>query len=110
MDLGQSISFIGFTRNGETRFGQLKRQMPGISSKMLTERLRTLEKAEIIYRHQEPTVPPQVSYGLTKEGRELTTILDQLNTLAHNWEEEAQEEAGDLNRRGKTEKTILKIS
>ena len=56
-------------KNGETRFGQLKRQMPGISSKMLTERLRALEAAEIIFRHQESTVPPQVTYGLTTEGR-----------------------------------------
>lgn len=72
--------------NGETRFGQLKRQMPGISSKMLTERLRSLEKAEIIFRHQFPTIPPQVTYGLTTEGRELTTILDQINTLAGRWQ------------------------
>ncbi|MDH3504450.1 MAG: helix-turn-helix transcriptional regulator [Nitrospirota bacterium] len=72
--------------NGETRFGQLKRQMPGISSKMLTERLRSLEKAEIIFRHQALTVPPQVTYGLTTEGRELTTILDQINTVAYRWQ------------------------
>ncbi|MCA9458030.1 MAG: helix-turn-helix transcriptional regulator, partial [Nitrospira sp.] len=73
--------------NGETRFGELKRQMPGISSKMLTERLRSLEKAEIIFRHQAPTIPPQVTYGLTTEGRELTTILDQINTLAGRWQD-----------------------
>ena len=72
--------------NGETRFGQLKRQMPGISSKMLTERLRSLEKAEIIFRHQASTIPPQVTYGLTTDGRELTTILDQINTLAYRWQ------------------------
>lgn len=72
-------------QNGPTRFGQLKRQLVGISSKMLTERLRTLEKAEIIYREQKPTVPPQVTYGLTKEGQELTTVLDQLNMLAQQW-------------------------
>jgi len=52
---------------------------------MLTERLRTLEKAEIIYRHHKPTVPPQVTYGLTEEGQELTTVLDQLNMLAQQW-------------------------
>jgi DNA-binding HxlR family transcriptional regulator len=75
-------------KNGETRFGELKRQMPGISSKMLTERLRTLEGAEIIYRNQKATVPPQVTYGLTKEGRELTTILDQINTLAYGWQDQ----------------------
>ncbi|GJL68731.1 MAG: hypothetical protein NPIRA06_13660 [Nitrospirales bacterium] len=74
--------------NGETRFGQLKRQMPGISSKMLTERLRSLEKVEIIFRHQAPTIPLQVTYGLTTEGRELTNILDQINTLADRWQDE----------------------
>ncbi len=56
---------------------------------MLTERLRTLEKAQIIYRHHKPTVPPQVTYGLTEEGRELTTVLDQLNTLAQRWSSES---------------------
>ena len=73
-------------KNGDTRFGELKRQMPGISSKMLTERLRTLENAEIISRHHEPTVPPRVTYSLTTEGRELTNILDQINTLAYRWQ------------------------
>ncbi|MDH4195424.1 MAG: helix-turn-helix transcriptional regulator [Nitrospirota bacterium] len=80
-------------KNGETRFGELKRQMPGISSKMLTERLRTLEGAEIIYRHQEPTVPPKVTYELTTEGRELTNILDQINTLAYQWQDQEPKKA-----------------
>ena len=80
-------------KNGKTRFGELKRQMPGISSKMLTERLRSLEKAEIIDRHQEPTVPPKVTYELTKEGRELTTILDQINTLAYKWQDQEKKTA-----------------
>ena len=75
-------------KNGDTRFGELKRQMPGISSKMLTERLRSLENAKIISRHHEPTVPPRVTYSLTTEGRELTTILDQINTLAYRWQDQ----------------------
>jgi len=74
-------------KNGDTRFGELKRQIPGISSKTLTERLRSLENAEIISRHHEPTVPPRVTYSLTKEGRELTAILDQINTLAYRWQD-----------------------
>jgi DNA-binding HxlR family transcriptional regulator len=84
-------------KNGETRFGELKRQMPGISAKMLTERLRSLEKAEIISRHQEPTVPPKVTYELTEEGRELTTILDQINTLAYQWQDQATKKANTNN-------------
>jgi DNA-binding HxlR family transcriptional regulator len=67
--------------------------MPGISSKMLTERLRTLENAEIISRHHEPTVPPRVTYSLTTEGRELTNILDQINTLAYRWQDKEKKNA-----------------
>jgi len=58
---------------------------------MLTKRLRTLEKAEIVFRHHHPSVPPQVTYGLTEEGQELTTVLNQLNTLAQQWGAESQE-------------------
>jgi DNA-binding HxlR family transcriptional regulator len=71
--------------NGPTRFGALKRRIEGISTKVLTERLRMLEQKEILYRHYEPTVPPQVTYGLTERGRELVGILDQLNDLALRW-------------------------
>lgn len=77
-------------QNGPTRFGELRRQLVGISAKMLTERLRGLERAEIIYRHQEPTVPPKVTYGLTDEGKELTDVLEQLNTLAQQWKDQTE--------------------
>lgn len=70
---------------GATRFGALKRFVEGISTKVLTERLRLLEQEEILYRHYEPTVPPQVTYGLTARGLELCGVLDQLNALAESW-------------------------
>jgi len=78
------ILWILSTR-GATRFGELRRQVEGISTKVLTERLRMLEQEGILYRHYEPTVPPQVTYGLTDRGLELVIILDQLNTLAERW-------------------------
>jgi len=96
-------------KNGETRFGELKRQMPGISSKMLTERLRSLEGAEIIYRNQKATVPPVVTYGLTTEGRELTNILDQINTLAYQWQDQEPKKA-NTNIPGKEAKRRTAIS
>lgn len=71
--------------NGPTRFGALKRQIVGISTKVLTERLRMLEREKILYRHYEPTVPPQVTYGLTERGLELVSVLDQLDELAGRW-------------------------
>lgn len=76
---------------GPTRFGALKRRIDGISTKVLTERLRMLEQEGILYRQYNPTVPPQVTYGLTAHGQELVGILDQLNELAHRWYAEPTE-------------------
>ena len=73
---------------GPKRFGELKRRVSGISAKVLTERLRTLEAAEVIGRHYEPTIPPQVTYSLTERGRELDPALDMLGSIALRWAKE----------------------
>ncbi|HEX3499762.1 MAG TPA: helix-turn-helix domain-containing protein [Stellaceae bacterium] len=73
---------------GPIRFGELKREIAGVSAKVLTERLRALEAAGIVYRHYEPTVPPAVTYGLTSRGRELDGVLDALNDVAVRWQSE----------------------
>ncbi|MDD3760276.1 MAG: helix-turn-helix domain-containing protein [Acidithiobacillus sp.] len=52
---------------GVMRFGALKKSIPGISSRVLTERLRSLESAGIIFREYRATIPPEVSYGLTEK-------------------------------------------
>ena len=75
-------------RDGPRRFGELKRALPGISAKVLTERLRLLERQRIIYRIQKPTIPPMVTYGLDRRGEELAQILDSLNRIAQAWREE----------------------
>jgi len=73
---------------GPLRFGVLKREIPGISSKVLTDRLRMLESAGVIYRDYKPTVPPQVTYGLSDRGKELRQVLDALNDISRRWDEE----------------------
>ena len=40
------------------------------------------------YRHYEPTIPPAVTYGLTKRMQEISGALDKLDELAHKWQEE----------------------
>ena len=77
-------------QDGPTRFGALKRKVPGVSAKVLTERLRMLETAGVIFRRYEAKIPPEVTYGLTPRGRELDHVLESLDTLAKRWQVEDQ--------------------
>ena len=79
--------------DGPTRFGELKRKVQGISAKVLTERLRLLEKADVVERHYQPTIPPQVTYSLTKRGLELKPLLDSLDAVAQRWNSEDAQRA-----------------
>lgn len=63
---------------GTRRTSELKRLMPGITQKMLTQQLRELEEDEIISRHVYNQVPPKVEYSLTEYGWSLKGILDSL--------------------------------
>ena len=71
--------------NGTVRFGELKRMVPGISSRMLTERLRKLEDTGFLTRSFKQTIPPEVSYTLTERGLELREVLNQLSALSVKW-------------------------
>jgi DNA-binding HxlR family transcriptional regulator len=53
------------------RFNDLKRSIPGISQRMLTLTLRSLERDGLVERTVMPRIPPYVSYGLTEVGRSL---------------------------------------
>jgi DNA-binding HxlR family transcriptional regulator len=76
------------SEQGPQRFGAIKRLVPGISSRILTERLRMLEHAGVLWREQAMTIPPAVTYGLTERGKELRSVLDMLGTIARRWESE----------------------
>ena len=57
------------------RFAELRRQIPGITEKMLTQQLRELEENGIVDRRVYPTVPPKVEYSLTEYGLSLKRAL-----------------------------------
>ena len=71
--------------DGPTRFGQLKRRLGAISTKTLTARLRLLESEGWVSRHYEPTVPPQVTYAITKKVLELDGVMIELDRIAERW-------------------------
>lgn len=87
------------SHSGPMRFGVLKRHIEGISSRVLTERLRTLEAAGFIARHYEPTIPPAVTYSITTRMKEIDKVLAQLEELAGKWQREGTSVAA-VDRRG----------
>lgn len=74
------------SQEGPVRFGVLRRQIKGISPRILTERLRRLEEAGLVLRHFKPTIPPEVSYELSPRGLELRDVLEDLNQIAERWD------------------------
>jgi DNA-binding HxlR family transcriptional regulator len=74
--------------NGPARFGVLRRQIEGISSRVLTERLRLLEQNGFVYRDYEPSIPPSVTYGITKRMKDIQKVLSELDQLARKWKQE----------------------
>jgi len=60
------------------RFRELAREIPNITEKMLTEKLRELEADGLVHREVYRQVPPRVEYSLTSYGRGLDGILQQL--------------------------------
>jgi DNA-binding HxlR family transcriptional regulator len=60
------------------RFAELRRQIPGITEKMLTRQLRELEADGIVKRRIYPTVPPRVEYSLTEYGLSLKRALREI--------------------------------
>jgi DNA-binding HxlR family transcriptional regulator len=63
-------------RLGPRRFNELRRLIPTITQRMLTQHLRELEADGVILRHVFEVVPPHVEYSLTALGRSLMPILD----------------------------------
>lgn len=64
------------SQKGTHRFAELRRQIPGVSERMLTQQLRELEQDGVVYREVYPEVPPKVEYSLTKYGNTLRPICE----------------------------------
>lgn len=74
-----TIMVIGALSGGPVRFNELRRTIGGVSQRMLTLTLRTLERDGLLTRTVYPTVPPRVEYELTRLGR---TLIEPLRALS----------------------------
>lgn len=74
---GKWKPLILFYLQGQTRrFGEIQKLLPGVTKKMLTQRLRELERDGIVHRKVFAQVPPKVEYSLTRHGQSLRPILE----------------------------------
>jgi DNA-binding HxlR family transcriptional regulator len=75
---------MGALSGGPTRFGELRRRLDGITQKMLTQTLRTLERDGLVTRTVYPTIPPRVEYRATGLGESVTGLMHAIR----DWSEE----------------------
>jgi DNA-binding HxlR family transcriptional regulator len=66
-------------KDDSKRYGELKKSLPDVTHKMLTQQLRELESDEIISRKVYPEIPPKVEYSLTLLGKSVIPVIDLLN-------------------------------
>ncbi|WP_086847174.1 winged helix-turn-helix transcriptional regulator [Streptomyces coeruleofuscus] len=83
-----SLLVIALLDNRRLRFTELRREIDGVSQRMLTVTLRSLERDGLVKRTVHPVVPPRVEYELTSLGRTLHTTIQSLVT----WTERHQDE------------------
>ena len=77
-----SVRVVMALTDGSRRFNQLRRDIPGISQRMLTRTLRGLERDGLVSRAVTPSVPPRGDYALTALGRSLCDPVARLGNWA----------------------------
>ena len=73
-----AVLVLGLLAGGPVRFNRLRRRIEGISQKMLTQTLRSLERDGLVLRTMTPQIPPRVDYELTAAGQSLRAPLKAL--------------------------------
>jgi DNA-binding HxlR family transcriptional regulator len=76
-----SLAVLGRIRSGVVRPGAMEHALPGLSKKVLNERLRKLVRFGIVERRAYAEVPPRVEYRLTPFGEKFSTLIDDVERL-----------------------------
>jgi DNA-binding HxlR family transcriptional regulator len=80
-----SGAVISALTRGPLRFCEIREAIPGVSDRLLTQRLKELERHRILTRSVLPTRPAAVQYALTPKGEALGPVLDAVSEWAKTW-------------------------
>lgn len=86
------LLLVSYLLDGPKRFNDLRRDVPGISQRMLTLDLRALEEAGLIDRTVFPAVPVKVEYRLTEDGQRLRPVVEVMRDFGLWLKSRAEEE------------------
>jgi DNA-binding HxlR family transcriptional regulator len=78
-------AIVSALTEGPQRFAQLARAVPGLSDRLLSQRLRELEEEGLVEREVEAGTPVRVTYSLTEKGADLGPTLGELKQWARRW-------------------------
>ncbi len=81
-----SGAILSALTDGPGRFGELGQRVPGMSDRLLSQRLRELEAEGLVERRVEPGAPVRVSYSLTAKGTDLSPALRELKAWGRRWQ------------------------
>ena len=71
--------------SGASRFSEIAATVPGLSDRLLSERLKELEAEGVVSRTVHPETPVRIEYHLTEKGRALAPVIDSISAWADDW-------------------------
>ena len=81
----RKILILWYLNYQKLRFSEIKRKLPDVTQKMLTQQLRKLEADGLILRTVYPVVPPKVEYSLSNLGKKIIPILEAMHNFGSNY-------------------------
>ena len=84
--------------SGLVRFSDITAAIPGLSDRMLSERLKELESEGILVRTVLPETPVRIEYRLTEKGHSLGAVMEAVSDWAHQWVDRGEPEVASRKR------------
>ncbi|MGE5627166.1 MAG: winged helix-turn-helix transcriptional regulator [Solirubrobacterales bacterium] len=81
------LTILWYLNEGTKRFNEIKKFLPDITQKILTEQLREMEENDLIVRKVYAVIPPKVEYSTTEYGKKLQVILNQMSLWGNEYAE-----------------------